>query len=167
MYNVICPRMSTTNDELVSPLASVELEKFFFHLIKSPAHVLIIQFSCTLMHIYKDCSYAMHDPYAFRQLEYCKLWNRSGLFYPCLEDTRAGCDKCASKRKVSMHERSRKQSLSLEVTALLCVRGGFFCWQLFPRMSKQTTQVTENLSETEYQKVSERLCLNLRKHVHT
>lgn len=71
----------------------------------------------------------MHDPYAFRQLEYCKLWNRSGLFYPCLEDTRAGCDKCASKRKVSMHERSRKQSLSLEVTALLRVRGVFFCWQ--------------------------------------
>lgn len=39
------------NDELVSPLLTVEQEKFF-HLIKSSTYILIIQFDCTPVHIY-------------------------------------------------------------------------------------------------------------------
>lgn len=54
-----CPRMAMRNDEWVSPLTSVELEKFL-HLIKSPAYILIIQFDCTPVHIYKGCSHPLH-----------------------------------------------------------------------------------------------------------
>lgn len=49
------------NDELVSPLPTVEQEKFF-HLIKSSTYILIIQFDCTPVHIYiyKDCRCLTH-----------------------------------------------------------------------------------------------------------
>lgn len=57
MYNVYSPRMAMRNDEWVSPLTSVEK---FLHLIKSPAYILIIQFNCTPVHVYKGCSHLLH-----------------------------------------------------------------------------------------------------------
>lgn len=63
IYNVICPRISMRNDQLVSSLTSVVSgagEAGFFHLIKSPAYVLVVQFNFTPVHIHKNCSFTVH-----------------------------------------------------------------------------------------------------------
>ena len=64
------------------------------------------------MHIYKDCSYPSARPYPFKHLENCKPWNRSGLFYPWLADTRAGCDKYAIQKKSKYAQKKQETVLS-------------------------------------------------------